>query len=90
MKDSPIVEVEQLMFPSALDPLDAMSRERAQPRRGDSSLERRMQQLETRDRAPLRAAAQHIHGCFDFGQFGHCSWDEENETCAARTLTSFV
>jgi hypothetical protein len=49
-----------------------------------------MQQLEARDRAPLRTTAQHVHGCFDFGKLRHWTFGREYETHVSGTLTSLV
>ncbi|MDB4892950.1 MAG: hypothetical protein JWL61_4805, partial [Gemmatimonadetes bacterium] len=71
MKNSSIVEMEQLMLSSSFHALDTHTGERAETRWRETSLEGGVQELETGDSASLRSPAQHIHGCFDFGKLGH-------------------
>jgi hypothetical protein len=88
MKNSPIVEMKQLVLSSALDAFDARTRERTETRWRETSLESGMQQPETRDGAALRSPAQHVHRCFDFGKLGHWNLEEVMGAIASVSLQS--
>jgi hypothetical protein len=73
VKHAPIVEVEKLMLAASFDARDPRARHRSELRRCESTLQRRMKQLHTRDRSSLRTGAKELQGSFDFGKFRHGS-----------------
>lgn len=74
MQYAPIVEVQQLMLPSALDSRDPRPGECTKLCRLQSPTQRRMQHAHADDRPAARAGAQHLESRFYFGKLGHWGW----------------
>jgi cation diffusion facilitator family transporter len=76
VKDPTVVEVQELMLPSALDARDARPDERAKLRGLEPSAQRGMQHAHANDGAASSARAQYFQRGFDFRELGHRSEGE--------------
>ncbi len=75
MKNSSVGQVQQLMLASALHATDTGASERTPLPDREASLQRGVQQPETRDGATTNGTAQQLDRGFDFGQFRHHGLD---------------
>jgi hypothetical protein len=66
VENATIIEVEQLMLSTPLDARDTRADERAELRRLEPTLQRRMQHAHSGDGAAACASAQHLERGFDF------------------------
>jgi hypothetical protein len=64
--DAPVIQMKELVLAPSLNARDARADERTKDRGSHATPEGGMQQASTNDRAPPRAATQHVHGGFDF------------------------
>jgi len=71
VKDTAVLEVNELMLAASLDRADSRAGQRAERPAGQASSQRRMQHAGAQQRSPFDRRAEESRGAFDFGKLRH-------------------
>jgi hypothetical protein len=71
MYNASVLEMQQLMFPPALDGANARAGECSKGATGKATLERRVQDIDALERLAFDRGTQETNGSFHFGELGH-------------------